>query len=186
MENLDKEKLESITNVTSENSEYFFQLVNNIVTMYTKDLDAIMKDLYRDTTNSDAITTDEVERYYAELTNMLYFMTTNVERLNVFSDMAIAAAKEVYSKAYLDAAAEKDEKGKSLRTVGENQSVAEIASQYENVSSSIYQHAYRCIKAKYDAALETVSMLKNIIKRRMNEEYLSGVAGANVPKEPLQ
>lgn len=183
LDNIDTNKLEELSKQTKENSEYFWSLVNSISSEYTQDLDCIMRDLYKDVTGSDAISTDDAERYYAELTNLLYFKTTDLEKLNVYSDMAAAAAKEVYSKAYLSSASEKDEKGKSLRTVSENQSLADISAQYETVSSSVYQHVYKCVKSKYDSALEAVTMLKNIIKRRMNEEYLSGIAGTNKSSE---
>lgn len=180
LDNIDTEKLSSLSESTRKNSEYFFDMVDKIVKEYSKDLDTLMSDMYKDVTDDNAISTDTAERYYAELTNMLYFMTTTLEKLNVYSDMATAAAKETYSKAYLSSAAEKDEKGKSLRTVGENQSLAEVSAQYETISSNVYQHVYRCMKAKFDAASEAVNMLKNIIKRRMNEEYLSGLAGSRV------
>lgn len=177
LDNINTEKLNQIINSTESNSEYFYSLVDSIVVKYSKDLDDFMRDLHTEVTGQDAISTDAAERYYAELTNLLYFMTSNLERLNIYSDMANAASKEVYSKAYLAAATEKDEKGKSLRTVGENQSIAEVSAQYENISSSVYQHVYKYLRLKFDIAMETVSMLKNIIKRRMNEEYLSGFAG---------
>lgn len=182
LDNIDTEKIKEITDKTKNNADYFYSLVDTIVSEYSRDLDVLMNDLYQDVTRKDAISTDDAERYYAELTNMMYFMVTKIEKLNVYSDMATAAAKEVYSRAYLASAAEKDEKGKSLRTVGENQSLAEVSAQYETVSSNVYQHVYKCIKAKYDAALEAITMLKNIIKRRMNEEYLSGLAGNKVPE----
>ena len=37
---------------------------------------------------------------------------------------------------------------------------------------SIYGNAYDAVKLKLDLALEMLSTLKHILKRRMNEEYM--------------
>ena len=87
--------------------------------------------------------------------------------------MSKAAAKEIYNKAYLSASSEKDEKGKSKTTVAENTSIAESASQYETVVSSVYEHAYKTVKMKIDSANEMITTLKNILKRRIADNYNS-------------
>jgi hypothetical protein len=86
--------------------------------------------------------------------------------------MARSAEKEVYNRAYLNNQI-KDSEKKNKTTVAENQAVAEQESQYESVISLIYEHAYKIVKFKIDAAKDMVGTLRKIISRRMQEEQLS-------------
>lgn len=173
IKDLDTEKISNLMDETAENSAYFENVVKSLVDTYCADLDSLMTDLYADLTKENAISTDGVERYYAELTNLLYFMSERIEKLNVYGDIAKAASKEAYDKKYLEASSEKDEKGKSVRTIAENQSIASLGSQYESVVSQTYEHAYRTVKMKVENASEMVTTLKNILKKRISDDYLN-------------
>lgn len=175
----DEEKVAELLEETKSNSVYFENLVNKIVKDFSSDLDSLMTDLYRELTQENAISTDLVERYYAELTNLLYFMAERVEKLNVYGDMAKSAAKEIYNKAYLSASSEKDEKGKSVRTIAENTSIAETKAQYEGVVGQVYEHAYKSVKYKIDAANEMVTTLKYILKKRVSDDYINKELSGN-------
>ena len=179
MPELDKTRVEALIAETSNNSKYFEDITNQLVAQYSQDLDNIMQDLKKDVTGPQSITTDELERYYAELSNLIYFMSEKLEQLNINKDMSKAASKEVYNRFYLAGSAEKDEKGKSVRTVNENVAYAENASQYEAVVSNCYEHAYKIMNNKVLAAQEMVSTLKYILKRRTQEEYM-------IPSSPSQ
>lgn len=170
---VDITQLTNYFNDIEDKADSFSQMSNDIVKKYSLDLDYIMEDLKEALTQENAISTDALERYYAELTNMIYFMADKVEKLNVFADMSKATAKEAYNRSYLTVSMEKDEKGKSVRTVAENSALAESNSQYEATVNTIYDHAYKTLKMKIDYALEMVSSLKHILKRRMQEEYMS-------------
>lgn len=170
---IDVEKLQEYLDTIQLNVEDFQSITNKVIEENSADLDALMADLKEAVTQQDAASTDTIERYYAELSNFLYFMASRIERLSIFKDVSSAAAKEAYNKAYLQYCADKDEKGKSVRTVNENAALAETASQYESVTSTVYANAYTAIKLKLDAAQEMVSTLKNILKKRMNEAYLN-------------
>lgn len=181
--NVDEKRVDELIKQTELNATYFTNTTKQVVESYSKDLDELMTDLYQVLTEPESPSTNAIERYYAELTNMIYFLTERVEKLNVYSDMAKAAAKEVYNKAFLSSAVEKDEKGKSLRTVAENTAIAENSSQYESVVSSIYEHAYKTLKMKIDAASEMVSTLKYILRKRVSEMYLPAEVPGIVGKE---
>lgn len=170
---IDDKKLTEYFEDIKEKSQIFSNMVDQVVLSYSGDLDNLMEDLKIAVTQPDAITTDALERYYAELSNLIYFMADKVERLNVFSDMSKATAKEAYNKAYLAVSTEKDEKGKSIRTVAENTALAESDSQYEATVNTIYNHAYKTLQMKIDSASEMVSTLKHILKRRVQEEYMN-------------
>lgn len=170
---IDNEKLTQYFNDIQEKANSFSEMTTQVVTAYSGDLDAIMEDLKIAVTQPEAISTDALERYYAELTNLIYFMADKVEKLNVYSDVSKASAKEAYNRSYLTVSTEKDEKGKSIRTVAENTALAESNSQYESTINTIYDHAYKTLRMKIDYALEMVSTLKHILKRRTQEEYVS-------------
>lgn len=170
---MENDKLQECIDKINIASEEFNESVDKIVSKYSTDLDNLMLDLKQSVTDTEAIATDTLERYYAELSNLVYFMCDKVEKLNVFSDMSKANYKETYNKAYLQACDEKDEKGKSIRTVAENTSLAENESQYSAVVNIIYDHAYKNLKMRVDMAMEMISTLKHILKRRVQEEYLN-------------
>ncbi len=157
----------------NESVNDFNSITERVIREQSADLDDLMQDVHAAVTQENAAATDTIERYYAELSALIYFMSERIEKLNIFRDVSKAAAKEAYNKAYLKFCAEKDEKGKSVRTVNENTALAETDSQYEVVIQSIYGNAYDALKLKLDLAMEMLSTLKNILKRRTNEEYLN-------------
>lgn len=170
---IDLEKLQEYLDSIQVNVEDFQLITNKVIEENSQDLDALMADLKFAITQEEAASTDTIERYYAELSNLLYFMAARMERLSVFKDVSSAAAKDAYNKAYLQYCSEKDEKGKSVRTVNENVALAETAAQYESVTNTVYANAYTAIKMKVDAAQEMSGTLKNILKKRINEAYLN-------------
>ena len=167
----------------NENVNDFNKITEQVIKEQSADLDELMDAIHYAVTREEAASTDAIERYYAELTSLVYYMAERIEKLNVFKDISKASAKEAYNKAYIAYCAEKDEKGKSIRTVNENTALAESKSQYELVLQSIYGNAYDALKLKLDLALEMVSTLKHILKRRMNEEYSNSLLnGIRVPE----
>lgn len=173
LNNIDEQKVQELLESTTTNATYFTDTVKKVVESYTGELDDLMYNIYQDIIKQESVPTISIERYYAELTSMLYFMGDRLEKLNVYNDMSKNAAREIFNKAYLDAGSEKDAKGKSIKTVNELTSIAESAAQYELVVNQLYDHAYRTTKQKIDAANEMVSTLKNILKKRISEDYIN-------------
>lgn len=165
--------LDQLDESLKEDSNTLNEMVSKVVKEYSEDLDYLMADLKEAVTQREAASTDTIERYYAELSNMVYFMADKVEKLNIYSDLSKAQAKEAYNNAYLISSLEKDEKGKSLRTVSENTAIAENEAKYQFTLNTVYEHAYKTLKSKVEMAMEMITTLKNIIKRRSQEEYLS-------------
>ena len=169
--NVDKDRIEELIEDTERNVEYFNEVSTETAIKYTDLLDKLMRRIYSNAVNKEA-TTEILEKYYLELTNTVYFMGDKLEQLNISGDMAKASEKEVYNKAYL-ANQIKDTEKKNKTTVAENQAVAEQESQYEAVVSSIYDHAYKMVKFKIEAAKDMINTLRKIISRRMQEQQLS-------------
>ena len=139
---------------------------------YTVELDDLMKNLYKIIIKAEDVETVILERYYLELTNLLYFMAQRVEKLNVYSDLAKAKARETYNKHYLDYCSDKDDKGKSIRTVNENTALAEQETKYEGVVENIYRSAYTIAKNKVQAGFEMVNTLRKVLSNRGLEMQL--------------
>ena len=178
LSNIDEEKVQELMNDTDSNVEYFNKVATETAIKYTELLDKLMRKIYSNVVNKDA-TDGQLEKYYLELTNTVYFMGDKLEQLNINGDMAKASEKEVYNNAYL-ANQVKDSEKKNKTTVAENQAVAEQESQYEAVVSSIYDHAYKMVKFKIDAAKDMINTLRKVISRRMQEQQLSSFGSSKV------
>lgn len=169
LESFDETVMNKVVEQTKLNAQYFNDTVEKVTKEHSKDLDEIMYDLSVALTGDDAISDLALERFYGELTNILYFTGEKLEKLAVLSDMAKSASKESYNKVYLDNSSLKDEKGKSKNTVAENQAIAEQTTMYESTVSTIYEHAYKSLKFKIEGGYEMCTTLKNIMKKRMQE-----------------
>lgn len=170
---LDIEKFKELVERTESNVEQFTAVAEETANKYTQDLDELMSALNVCLTQEEEPETVSLERYYLELTNMLYFMAQRVEKLNVYADIAKAQSKEVYNKSYLLHCSSKDEKGKSLRTVSENTALAEEESKYEATLETIYRSAYSIAKNKVNAGFEMVNTLRKVLGIRDTEMKLS-------------
>lgn len=169
LDNVDKNQLNTILNQTDVNVQYFNNLVKQTVDKYTKHLDELMQKLYKLIKAPDNIDSDILEKYYLELTNLLYFCGEKLEQLEVYDDLSKAAAKEVYNKNYLNNQI-KDSDKRNKTTVAENTAIAEESSKYEFTVNSIYNKAYKVCKYKIDAGYEMVNTLRKIITKRMQDE----------------
>ena len=173
LDNIDVAKLDSIMHNTSVNVNYFNDTCDRIVSSYTEGLDNLMKDIYVECVKADNPTMNVMQKYYLELTNMIYFMVEKLEKLGVYSDMSLSASKEVYSKSYLKQSMLKDANGKSKSTVAELQAQANMDAQYETVVSSIYERAYKIVKGKISSAQDMADSLKRILYTMTTEMSLS-------------
>ena len=62
-------------------------------------------------------------------------------------------------------------------TVQDKNTLAELASQQEQLISICYTRAYRIVKAKVDSAQELLASIKKVISRRMQEQQLTNISG---------
>ena len=169
-----------------ESSNIILNISNNILKSYTQHLDDLMQDLYSKVANpSTNISDTDLERYYLELTNLVYFMGEKLETVGVKDDISRAAAKEMYNKSYLDTAkspaAVIGNSGKATKlTVSEITAIAESAAINEQVINMIFSRVYKQIKFKVDAAFEMIGTLRKIISKRMQEQQLSAGFDSNL------
>lgn len=181
---IDQDKLQEYISSLNTNVNELTDITDKVVKEQSADLDELMEAIRFSVTQEDAISTDAIERYYAELTNLVYFMSDRIGKLNVYKDMSKAMTKEAYNKAYLNYSMEKDEKGKSLRTVNENSALADSESKIQSTMETVYTSAANILKMKFDQANEMISTLKNMLRKRVSEAYLNAqVSGLKVNVE---
>ena len=173
LNNVDIEKVDKLMRETGINVRYFNNTCADVVKQYSEGLDNLMKDLYVECIKNNDVSLDTIERYYLELSNMVYFMQEKVEQLGVYADMSESASKEVYSKSVINQSISKDENGKSKVTSTVMQAQANVDAQYETVVSSIYDRAYKIVKSKVSSAQDMMNTLRKLITSRQNEMQMS-------------
>lgn len=170
---LDTTKVEKILAETTVNVTYFNNACAEVIKKYSEPLDNLMSDLYVECIKDGNANVNTLNKYYLELSNMVYFMIDKLEQLGVYADMARSASKEVYSKSYLSNQVKEAGTGKNKTTVAELQAQAELSSQYESVVASIYDHAYKVVKGKLQSAQDMMNTLRKILTVKGTEMQLS-------------
>lgn len=183
LDNVDENKVSELLSNVDKNVKYFNDITDKVTKSYTEHLDKLMKTFYLNHRKLKDYSTDELERLYLDLTNLLYFMGDRLEQLGINSDVSKATKQEVYNKAYLNNQI-KDVDKKNKTTISENQAVAEESSKYETVVNSIYERAYRIVKFKIDAGYEMVHTISKVLSKRMKEVDLSLYANNKVKTQP--
>jgi hypothetical protein len=173
LSSLDTEKVGKLLNETTVNVTYFNNACAEVIKKYSESLDNLMSDLYIECIKDGDATVNTLNRYYLELSNMVYFMIDKLEQLGVYADMAKSASKEVYSKSYLSNQVKEAGTGKNKTTVAELQAQAELSSQYESVVASIYDHAYKVVKGKLQSAQDMMNTLRKVLTVKGTEMQLS-------------
>ena len=99
---------------------------------------------------------------------MQLFASGMVEQLGIRDDIAKAVYKETYHTAR-----QSEDKG----TVADKDSIAELSSQQELLTSICYTRAWKTMKAKVESAQELLQSCKKVLTRRMTEAELTRVGG---------
>lgn len=160
-ENAKTEEIENICNKVDLNSCQIEEIVNGIIEPYCKDLDKyvdFIKGILAD--GEHPATAQELDDFCMNLSVYIYYASGMQEQLGIKDDIAKAVYKEMYHSAR-----DSIDKG----TVADKDSLAELASQQEYLTSVCYKRAYSTMKAKVETAKEILSSCKKIISRRMQE-----------------
>ena len=183
--NLNKEKLEELENQVNENVLYIKDIMEGIVKSYTGELDRIMCMIKTDIVDKDIPASIEViEKYFLELSNCLYFIGQESEKLGIYDSISKSVAKEVFNTNYMSDEIALDEKGKK-RTVAELTALSENASIYEQTINDIYNKAYKIVKTKVSSAESMCGALSKIMSRRMSELQLSSMQPATFTERKI-
>lgn len=166
---LDKTKVKAVQDKVDLDTKQLEDVVNGIVTPYTERLDnyvdfiaGILKD------GENPPTAQELDDFCMNLSVYLYYASAMQEQLGIKNDISNAIYKEMYNNAR-----QVQDKG----TVDDKNSLAELASQTEYLTSVCYKRAFGICKAKVGAGQELLSSIKKIISRRMSEVELTHIGG---------
>ena len=92
-------------------SEQLISIADQIVQSYSAVLDNLMQRIYQAVVTTQDVSDQTLENYFLELSSTLYFVGEQVEHLGISTDVAEAQFKEKFNTAYLNYAAERDDKG---------------------------------------------------------------------------
>lgn len=147
----------------SENSKIIEDIVYNIVTSYTKDLDSVMGVCLTIFKSQEKASLQELEDLLGQLPSILYFVNEGQEIVGIKQDIAEMTKKSNYNI----------ERMKAEGTVADKNSTAESAVMNEAINEIIYQRAYKMIRSKIEMAQEMINSLKRIFDARIVDANLS-------------
>ena len=167
--NVSMDALSGIKLRVEDNSRIVDDIVQEITSPYTKDLDkyvGFIKDCLK---NGENPPTDyELEDFCMNLSTYIYFASGMCEQLGIRDDIAKAVYRETYNNARDNA---------SGGTVQDKNTLAELESQQEQLVSVCYTRAYKIVKAKVESAQELLSSCKKVLSNHMTEKNLTKIAG---------
>lgn len=157
-------KSEVLNQVILENSKIVEEIVYEIVSSYTSELDAIMKTCRTIFNSGQPMNDDELLDLLVQLPSNMYFTGEGQEMVGLREDVSKMAKMEKYNEA----------RKKALGTIQDKNTEAEIESLSEALNQVIYQRAYKMIKNKIEMASELLNSLKRINDRRITEQKMTG------------
>ena len=163
-------KVQESINKLNDNVSYAEYVLQYTIDSYCKDLDAVMAKIQEEVVGVDSPALVTIEKYFVELSGVLYTVCDKVEKLGVYDSISKSQAQETYNTKYLETA--NPSVGKKP-TVGEIQSTAEVAATYDVTVNTIYSKAYRAVKNKVAAAETMVATLSKIYSHRMQESQMT-------------
>lgn len=164
-DNVNLEKLNTIKLHIENNSKTIDDIVQNILEPYVKDLDdyvIFIKDCLNDGQNPP--TDVELDDFCLNLSTYIYFAGALCEKLGIRDDISKAVWKEMYHSTRNDT-----DRG----TVADKDSIAELASQQEQLVNICYSRAYKICKSKVENAQELLQACKKVLSRRLTEMELT-------------
>ena len=151
------------------NSKSVEGIVDDIIQPYCKDLDNYVRfitDCLKDGENPP--TNNELDDFCLNLSTYIYWAGGMVEQLGIRDDISKALYKEMYHQSRSDL---------SSGTVADKDSLAELASQQEQLVNVCYNRAWKIMKSKVENAQELLSSCKKVLSRRMTEMELTKIGG---------
>lgn len=167
-------QVDNIFNNVVDNAQYFNNVLDNIVSGYTHELDELLEKIKTELTDVDNPPADVIEHYFLELSNLLYFISCKSEKLGIYDTISKSVYKEAYNNAYMNNTV-KDGNNKNKMTVAELTAIAEQSSLYESTVNDVYSKAYKIVKNKIDAARDVMSTLSKMLSRRMQEQSITDI-----------
>ena len=166
---VDRKAIGGIQLRVESHSDVLSNIVNEIIEPYCKDLDRyvmFIRDCLKD--GETPPTNDELDDFCMNLSTLIYFAGGMCEQLGIRDDISKAVYKEVYNNA---------RSALSEGTIADKDSIAELQTQQEQITSVCYNRAYRIMKSKIEAAQELLASCKKVLTRRCQELELTHLQG---------
>ena len=164
---IDKDAVLDLKQKIEDHSASITEIVNEIIDPYCKDLDRyvlFIRDCLKDGENPP--TNEELDDFCMNLSTLIYFASGMCEQLGIRDDISRAVYKEVYHSTRSEL---------TEGTIADKDSVAELQSQQEQLTSVCYTRAYKIVKAKVESAQELLGSCKKVLSRRMAEYDLTRI-----------
>ena len=164
-DSLEPDKLQEVQSQVESNAKKMDNIVADIIAPYCRDLDAyvnFVRDCLKD--GDRPASNQELEDFCMNLSTYIYYASGVVETLGIRDDISKAIWKEMYHST---------RNSTMSGTVADKDSVAELASQQEQLTNICYNRAYRIMKAKVDSAQELLQSAKKVLSHRMQEMELT-------------
>lgn len=164
-------KVADIRSKVEEDSKKLQEIIDDIIKPYIEELDNYVDFVKGIITNYEKPpTAQELDDFIMNLSVFIYYASGMQEQLGIKDDIARAIYKEIYHSTR-----DSIDKG----TVADKDSLAELASQQELLTSMLYKRAYSIVKSKVAAAQEILASVKKIISRRVAEMEITRITGGN-------
>lgn len=166
---MSEDRIDEIRKKVELDSDKLQSIVEEVIKPYISDLDKyvdFIRDILKDYEKPP--TAQELDDFCMNLSVFIYYASGMQEALGIKDDIARAVYKEMYHSCR-----DSIDKG----TIADKDSLAELASQQEALTSMIYKRSYNIVKAKVEAAQEILSSIKKIISRRISEQELTKIGG---------
>ena len=181
---MDINKINESMSYTKDNVSLINSMVTQVVSEYSEDLDKVMKNIMSEIIGVELPAIVTVEKYFVELSGVLYFMCSEVEKLGVYDSLSKLKAQETYNNSYLNSSIPTQTGPETKnKTVAEITAIAENDSSYDRTVNDIYNRAYKILKSKVSAAETMISTLSKIMNHRMQESQLTTTQMSRVLNE---
>ena len=152
-------KLQIVTEFDDQTND-IIETVNIIAVNYTQELDECIEEVQDLLKNKDDLSIEQLNYYISIIPIYLYRLSVLIQDLGVKTDAARMQRKAEYNKAYQE---------QTHGTVAQKTSIAQDASQDEQMIEDVFTRVYKKCESKIDMATMLHGSLKKILNWRISE-----------------
>lgn len=167
MQQFDAAAHKTISEKVESNSKLVDDVVNSIVSKYSSELDAVMREAHDALQHSENLSDSDIERFILRIPIQLYFSSPSQELVGIREDVAKMIRQRMYIEARQSASG----------TVEDKNTAAEKQVMQETLTAVAYGRANKTLKAKNETAFEVLSAFKKVLSRRMEEYQITRYGG---------
>lgn len=158
---MDSANIQQEYDKVEQQSNHIEQVVLNVISEYSKDLDSLVKVIYDKISKKelDGLSDQELEEYCLKLSSFMYFTAAGQELIGLRESIAEALNKEDYNTNY----------GNATGTAADKKAEAELKSQKSMLVELIYDRAEKMISSKLVYATHILGSIKRVLNRRIEQ-----------------